>query len=255
MKYEKYRKEFDQYTQRFDLEDGRNQLKLLHTYKVCEVMERLTKALSLSEELSRLAYLSALFHDVARFEQVREYGTFNDALSFDHGDRGVEIIVKEGFLQDIDKKEQKKVLKAIETHNKYKVEAVEDEETLLLCKLIRDADKCDIFRVFACENMVDTMGETIEQVSKETITDLVMETILNHSCINKLDRKTGLDKWIGFLGFLYDMNYVESIQIAKEEGYYRQPFDKTAFVDKETSRRVKVILQDVESFLESQCNS
>ena len=120
---------------------------------------------------------------------------------------------------------------------------------MLLCKLIRDADKCDIFRVFACEDMVDTMGETTDQVSREAITDVVMESVLAHCCVVKEQRKTGLDKWIGFLGFIYDLNFPESIRIVKEEGYYRRPFDETKFHDPETGRRVQLILEDLEAYI------
>ena len=33
-----------------------------------------------------LAGLIGLLHDIARFEQFTKYQTFNDRLSFDHGD-------------------------------------------------------------------------------------------------------------------------------------------------------------------------
>ena len=42
-----------------------------------------------------LARLAALFHDVSRFKQYREFQTFRDADSFDHGEMSAEI-----FLHD-----------------------------------------------------------------------------------------------------------------------------------------------------------
>lgn len=77
-----------------------------------------------------------------------------------------------------------------------------DEETLLLCELIRDADKCDIFRWYACENMLDAIGETEQQVACETISESVYQSVMEHRCVKKEERKTGLDIWVSFLAFL-----------------------------------------------------
>ena len=55
----------------------------------------------MSKEDIDLAWLTGLLHDIGRFEQVRRYGTFNDAKSIDHGKLGVEILFLEGKIDNV----------------------------------------------------------------------------------------------------------------------------------------------------------
>lgn len=240
---------FLDYAGRYDRSNGKIQLKIVHTLAVADVMDRLTEALPLTERQCHLAHICAIFHDIGRFEQVRRYDTFLDHLSVDHAQLGCQVLEQEGILEELTGGERRMVLTAIRNHNRFQIEEGLDEETLLLCKLIRDADKCDIFRVFACEDMVDTMGETEEQVARETITDAVYDSIFAHRCVKKEVRKTGLDKWVSFLAFFFDLYFKESIRLLAENKYYRKPFDRVVFSDPETERRVRRILEEIEAFI------
>lgn len=243
-------KVFMQYADRYDCaHDSKMKLKVVHTLAVADVMKQLTDALQLSEHTAYLAHLCAMFHDIGRFEQLRRFHTFLDHKSVDHAALGCEVLVQEKMLAELSAREQEMVLTAIRNHNRFQIEEGLDEETLLLCKLIRDADKCDIFRVFASENMKDTMGESEEQVAQESVSDAMLASILEHRCVKKEERRTGLDIWVSFLAFFFDFYFTESIAVAKEQGYYRQPFDRTIFTNSETAARVKRILDEVEAFI------
>lgn len=243
---------FMEYASRFDsTHNGKMKLKIVHTQEVTKVMERLTQALHLPEEMRRLAYICAVYHDIGRFEQLKRYDTFWDHQSIDHAQLSCEILKEEHLLGELPKKERQMVLTAIENHNKLTIEPGLDEETMLLCKLIRDADKCDIFRVFAFEDMVDTMGETLEQVAKETVTDIVYECVLAHRCVRREDRRTGLDIWVSFLTFVFDIYFKESIGWIWESGYYKIPFERVTFTNPQTVERVKVIFEEVERYMKS----
>ena len=239
-------KAFLEYTSRFDTSEGRIRLKILHTMEVVKVMDRLTAMKNLSEKIRRLAEATALFHDIGRFEQVTQYGTFSDERSVNHGLLGCRVLKEEGLLDFLPEEEQEMVLTAIGNHNKYVIDEGLPEETELLCKLIRDADKIDIFRVFATEELVDTMGETREQVAGEKISDEVYERIMAHGPVPKSIRKTGVDYWVGFLGFLYDLYFEESREIIREHRYYRMQFDRTEFLLPETRERVRRILKEID---------
>ncbi len=240
---------FLDYAGRYDRSNGKIQLKIVHTLAVADAMDRLTEALPLTERQCHLAHICAIFHDIGRFEQVRRYDTFLDHLSVDHAQLGCQVLEQEGILEELTGGERRMVLTAIRNHNRFQIEEGLDEETLLLCKLIRDADKCDIFRVFACEDMVDTMGETEEQVARETVTDAVYDSIFAHRCVKKEVRKTGLDKWVSFLAFFFDLYFKESIRLLAENKYYRKPFDRVVFSDPETEKRVRRILEEIEAFI------
>ena len=96
---------------------------------------------------------------------------------------------------------------------------------MTLCRLLRDADKCDIFRVFATDDMTDVIGVPDEIPAGETVSPAVLSAVREHRCVDKRIRETHLDFWVSFLSFFFDLNYPESAAIAKEQGYYRVPFD------------------------------
>lgn len=240
---------FLDYASHYDREDGMINLKIVHTMEVAKVMDQLTEKLRLNPKMRELAHICAIFHDIGRFEQVRKYHTFLDHLSEDHADLGCKVLEEGQILRELSEEDQQMILTAIHNHNKYAIEDGLDENTLLLCKLIRDADKSDIFRVFACEEMVDTMGETIEQVEQENITDCVYDCIFEHKCVDKMIRRTGLDKWIGFLAFFFDMYFPETMEMQLEKKYYRQPFDEAHFKNPETRTQINAILDEVEHYI------
>ena len=64
-------------------------------------------------------------------------------------------------------------------------------------------------------------------------------------------RKTHLDQWIGFLCFIFDLNYRESIQIVKEQGYYRKPFERTDFKNPAARALVHEALGTVDLYMET----
>ena len=231
-----------------DGSDTRIKLKIIHTQRVTEVMEQLTTALALSEQDRKLAYLCAVYHDIGRFEQLKRYHTFLDYKSIDHAQLGCEILREGDFLDGLSDVEKERILTAIGNHNRLAIEDGLDEKTLLFAKLIRDADKCDIFRVFAQEDPVDTTGFSTEQVGQETISSAVYESILGHYCIKKQERKTGLDVWVSFLGFFFDLNFAESLRIALKQGYYKKRFSGIRFADPVTKERVGRCIAETEQY-------
>lgn len=123
------------------------QLKLDHTLQVVEDAKRIMAGEAWPVESHVLGEACALLHDVGRYSQLKEFGTFQDTKSVDHAARGVEVAEREGLLEGLDAAERKKVLTSVALHNKKSVPATLDAETAGLVHLVRDADKLDIFRV------------------------------------------------------------------------------------------------------------
>ena len=131
-------------------EDRRNLLlKEEHTRHVCENIRCIAKELALEGTEALLAETIALFHDLGRFPQYAEYKTFRDSRSVNHASLGAEVLSCEGVLGTLPENEQRIILQAIKFHNAYAVPGIGDNDALLFMKLIRDADKLDIWRVFA----------------------------------------------------------------------------------------------------------
>lgn len=240
---------FQDYVKSYDRKNGKVNLKIVHTFEVVKAMDYITEQLGLSEKMKELAHICAVFHDIGRFEQLVRFDTFLDHLSVDHAQLGCTIIKEQKLLDFLNKTEREQVITAISNHNRLAIEDGITGDTLILCKLIRDADKCDIFRVFACEDLKDTMDATLEEVEEDEITDAVYECFMQHRCIDKMIRRTGLDKWIGFLAFFYDMNYDASIAYLMDKRYYRYQFDRADFKKEETRRKVAIILEELEDYI------
>ena len=93
------KEEFIKYTKKFNLKDKNIEGKQQHSIRVMKISTEIAKGLKLSKEEIKLATLIGLLHDIARFKQYEEYQTFRDYESFDHGDKGVEILKKNNFLR------------------------------------------------------------------------------------------------------------------------------------------------------------
>lgn len=124
-------------------------LKWLHSLNVAANAEQIVSSAEFPEYLARPAQLAALYHDVARFEQYVQYGTFRDAESANHGAWGAKILGKEPFLEGEDEYSVSLVRAAVNMHNRAALPAKIPEDYLLVTKLVRDADKIDILRVLS----------------------------------------------------------------------------------------------------------
>jgi hypothetical protein len=132
-----------------DQEDRKNMLlKEKHTVLVCGNIAIMAGEEVLSPSDRLLARCVGLFHDVGRFPQYRQYRTFNDARSVNHGELGARVLSENGVLAGLEGNEREWILTAVRYHNSFSLAHVKDERALLFLKLIRDADKLDIWRVF-----------------------------------------------------------------------------------------------------------
>ena len=145
---EKAKKEFDRYVNNYDMSQYRIESKYKHSYRVMEICGEIATRLGLPEEEIELAKLIGLLHDIGRFDQWAQYGTYNDLKSFNHGEKGAEILknndyirwyIEDDIYDDI-------ILYAVRNHGVFVIEDEEvDEKLLLFLKIVRDADKIDIF--------------------------------------------------------------------------------------------------------------
>ena len=140
---------FAEYAARYNAADPKIKLKIDHTYRVAALCDRIAASLSLSRADIDLAWLCGLLHDVGRFEQLRQYGTFNDAQSIDHAAMSARVLFEEGHIRDYlaDDREDELLRTAVAWHSAYRLPGELDDRTRQFCQILRDADKVDILRV------------------------------------------------------------------------------------------------------------
>ena len=122
-------------------------LKLDHTRHVAANARDIARDLQWSPADVRLAEALGWLHDVGRFAQFAEFGHFQDATSVDHGLRGFEIVRESGLLAQLPEAWCGCLLDGIRHHNAKTIPPGANPTSLPFLKLIRDADKLDIFRV------------------------------------------------------------------------------------------------------------
>lgn len=212
--------EFIKYTKNFNLKDNHLKRKYLHSLRVMEISNKIAKNIKLKDEEVEIATLIGLLHDIGRFEQFTKYGTFRDRESIDHGDFGVEILKEDNYIKKYLKDEEyiDIVYMAIKNHNKYKIENGLSEKQEMFCKIIRDADKIDIFYEMA-NIFYDT--KEIEEINKSIIKDNIIAKIYEKEAINRKEfkEKGKLIQLLVMLAFLFDINYKVSLEIISKEKY------------------------------------
>ena len=77
--------EFLKYATPYEKYGEKIELKIKHTMRVKKISKDLAESLNLSKEDVDLAEYCGLLHDIARFEQWKRYGTYDDLKSIDHG--------------------------------------------------------------------------------------------------------------------------------------------------------------------------
>lgn len=234
---EKAKKEFMEYTSRYDVQNDNIDRKIWHSIRVMEVSKQIATKMKLSQEQIEVATLIGLLHDIGRFEQYKQYQTFSDLNSFDHGDYGVEILNKDIRKYIENDKYDEIIKKAIKNHSKFEVEEGLSEEELLFAKIIRDADKIDIMD----ESIHIFFKGREEQVNKSILNDKVYEQFKNNSIIKREKnlKLENIDSIASVIAFIYDINFKETLQIIKENDYINKILDRYNLQDKETKQKIQ----------------
>jgi putative nucleotidyltransferase with HDIG domain len=244
MNKEKANIAFEEYVNLYDRTDSEIKLKHNHTYRTCEISEKICDSLNLSVEQKYIAYLIALLHDIGRFYQDKMFNTFDDLTSFDHGDYGANILFEDGLIRKfVDDDKYNNIIKlSIRNHNKFKIEDGLNDEELLQSKIIRDADKIDIIYNVSCLNEIDRYGDESEISEK-------LKNDFKNLYVDSRDIKTNSDKVLAFIGFVYDLNFDYSFKYLKEKNYINMYYDRLKHKEK-----FKPYFDEINKYIEKRCN-
>lgn len=244
MNIELAKKEFKNYLEQYDKENYKIKQKMIHTYHVAKMSKYLAEKLNLSNQQIELAELIGLLHDIGRFEQLKQYNSTEDYNTMDHAVYGVKVLFEDNLIRKFIKEDKfdEIIYKAIINHNKFEIEKDEmNGEELLQSKLIRDSDKIDNFRLQAEEDPASLLLTQTDKLEKEEITKEVYQWLIEQKLVIFNRRKTNVDKWISLVGFLYDLNFKESLEYIKEKGYLTKAIHKIDYKNLDTIEKVKQI--------------
>ena len=243
---QKASKEFIQYTQKYDLQNEHIKGKQKHSLRVMEISRQIAEKLDLTQEEVEIATLIGLLHDIARFEQYTLYGTFKDLQSIDHGDLGSEILVKDIRKYIETNQYDEIIIKAVKNHNKFKIEEGLTEKEELFSRIIRDADKIDIFY----QSVVRFWKGKEAEVEESKISEDVVRQIKDYSSTKRKVKETAIDNIMRVIAFIFDINFKSSFRILKEEDYINKILDRYNFKDEYTKQQVEEIRGIANKYIE-----
>jgi hypothetical protein len=228
---DRFKRWFDQYTSRFfgddDYVNANLEQKQQHSRRTCQEIVLLAQELALDEDETRTAELIALLHDAGRFPQFAQYRTFNDPRSIDHCHLGVQVLQQEGILDVLPRQQRQWVETAVGLHGRKALPSALAGRALLFARLIRDADKIDIFRIVVDASQryrddPDNFMLEIELPDEPGYSPPVLDAILNERLIDFAKLRNLNDARLCQLGWVYDLNFTASLRRIDQCGFLEQ---------------------------------
>ncbi len=206
-----------------------HQLKLEHTMRVAADARAIAQGTGWPQAEICLTEAVGLFHDIARFPQFQQYRTFADGDSVDHGDLGSRTLEKEGLLAGVADEPRALILHAVQHHNKKELPRVLSAHEENHLRLIRDADRLDIFHV--CwdtlhSGKIDDHPEIMMNIDLHgPPTEAVLDQFergdtIDYSCMNSM-----ADRFILQLSWMHDLSYSATRRLVRERGILDQFLD------------------------------
>jgi len=201
-------------------------LKENHTCRVCAEILAIGQSLSLSPDALRLAELTALLHDLGRFEQYRRYGTFVDARSVNHAGLSVEVAKSHKILEPLNEDLQNLILRVIACHNRASLPEDGSGAFLFFARLLRDADKLDIFKVVTdyytrTGNHRNTAIE-LDLPDTDGFSDEVFASLMDHRIVDIRHLKNFNDFKLFQVGWIFDINFTAAFSAVRSRQYLKK---------------------------------
>jgi len=258
--FEKIRKWFGSYVAGFYTDDVKDSypvwLKEAHTRHVCRNSFLIGEKLNLAPEDILLAKAAALLHDTGRFRQYARYRTFNDRASENHARLGLKEIGLGKVLDHCRKDEKHLIAKAVYYHNVANLPTAEEEKTLFYIKLLRDADKLDIWRVVA-EYYADSGNRNGSDDDNTIVLGLpgtpdcspkILNAFHEKKFASLQDLKTQVDLKLLQISWVFDLNFYTSFHILKKRKHI-QKIAATLPQSTAITAAVQQAYRHIESFL------
>ncbi len=218
---------FADYVQKFDLGNEEWQqnitLKEQHSKRVSTEICLIGENLELGKDELRFAEVIGLFHDIGRFEQYAQYKTFADSKSKNHAVLGVKILEELKVLEILDDSVQHAMLQSILYHNRAKLPEDENSQILFYAKLLRDADKLDIYRVLTeyYHRPNSKRNDAIELDLPDTagFSETVYEDLIHQRIVNIQHVKNFNDFKLMQIGWVFDINFKPTLIFLEERNY------------------------------------
>ena len=198
-----------------------------HTQRVCNETADLCSALNLSRGPRRIAATAALFHDLGRFKQYQKYRTFSDRASENHAMLSVREMGRHKVLSPFHTDEKRLITFAVANHNALQIPNEHGDRKLFYLKLLRDADKLDIWRMVSeylleCRHNPEAKKRediTVHVSTAPGCSPAVIEAFQAQKFVHFKDVKSFDDYKLLAIGWVYDLNFKPSFEKVRKQRY------------------------------------
>lgn len=197
-------------------------LKLNHSFKVLENAKAILAGEGVSGREAELGSIAALYHDIGRFAQFARFKTFNDRISINHGRQGVLTLRSMNLPGDISKEEWCQIRFAIGQHNVKSIRPNLPKRVSFMTKLVRDADKLDIFRIMITHFTSDTPDPEVTfnlDMSPDNYSDEIYTPVYNGEIGDYRRAKYANDFKLLAVGWLNDLYLTTTFKLLKKRGH------------------------------------
>ena len=136
---------------------------------------------------------------------------------------GAKVLIENSVLHSLSKDEQDRIVRAVTLHNVLTIPGELDQDLLQLVKMVRDADKLDIWRVFLEFYALPAKDKPtavalglpdIPEYSPDVLTQLHQRKLVLLSSL-----KTLTDFKLLQLAWIFDLNFTASFRIMAQRSY------------------------------------
>jgi len=214
---------FEGYSRTFltgdSIKDSPITLKIDHTHRVRSNIRLLARSIGLTDSHLCIAEAIGLLHDTGRFEQYQQFGTFNDQQSVNHAALGIAVVEQASILDDLADDESSLIKEAIRFHNAPALPSRRPPLSLTFMRLVRDADKLDIWKVFADFYRSDHPLEAaiVQHLIDQPVWEpAIVQAILKERLARFSEMKSVNDFKLLQLSWVFDLNFPETFTQAKK---------------------------------------
>lgn len=218
---------FEGYLNRFCNKDGilhpMLEMKRCHSIRVAENAKFIASALNVPESEQYLAEGVGLIHDIGRFNQFAQHGSYRDADTVDHGAEGRRVLETENLPFPCKPEDRELLLCSVEYHNKNVLDipvGFSYKQDRLL-RLIRDADKLDIMDVVLQTITSDGFKDLPTMLPHirlcREVSPEVLKEAQNTQSVLIGNLSTLGDFLIMVATWFYDLNYPPALRLAVEQ--------------------------------------
>ena len=243
---------FEEYFQSLIIDSPENQRQFeeirAHSLRVVTNSLALAKVLLQTEEENRIVTVNALFHDLGKAALIaKNIEPLN--IQRDHATVSAKTIQQTEVYQGLSADVQLIILKSVENHSSLKLPKLDNEQQTLFARLLRDADKLDIFDSsyrFFKEKYGIQPYVTVDLNNNTEVSEKILKSIFAGKPAAVEDMKSMNDYKLLLLSMAFDLNFKYTFRIMSEKQYIQKIYETLPKRDQiiDVYRNIKLFVEN-----------